>query len=81
MDWDTIFRALGVVGGPTGLWAGWKFLKKQAREDMLNEDARKAVEAKNTELAAANALNAEKDRTIAELLALLDEATRPEGRR
>ena len=81
MDWDMFFRALTIIGGPTGIWAGWKALKRMAREDMLNEDARKAVTALQKERDAARALNAEKDRTIAELTALLDQATQPDRRR
>ena len=74
-----LVTALTASGGT--LYAGWKFLKRQAREDIRNEEARKAVTAKNDELAKEKALTAEKDRTIAELMALLEQATRPEGQR
>lgn len=69
-----------VVGVPA-LVAGWRALRRSIRADMEQEDtlktAQEAVDAKNAEIRRKDGVIAEKDRTIAELMALLDDATRP----
>lgn len=69
-----------VVGVPA-LVAGWRALRRSIRADMEQEDtlktAQEAVDAKNAEIRRKDGVIAEKDRTITELMALLDDATRP----
>lgn len=84
MDWTPAGIAAlvtAVLGVPSALYAGWRALRRSIRKEMEDDEALEtaleAVEAKNAENEQLRSLIAAKDITIAELTALLDEATRP----